>query len=172
MNIVLIGMRGSGKSTIGKLLAKKLNRDYEELDKLIEQRVKMPISKFVKKAGWEHFRDVESEIVNRLSQKDNIVIATGGGVILCEENVRHLRKNGYIIWLHAKLDILAERIGSDTKRPFLTDAKTVIDDLRNVFAQRQDLYKGTSRFIIDTGRKSESEVVDTIMNHVQKSGII
>ena len=87
MNIVLIGMRGSGKTAVGKILSQRLGREMVELDELVAQKAGQSIPKIVAHQGWEQFRDIEEEVTAEVSQRDNIIIATGGGVVTREPNI-------------------------------------------------------------------------------------
>src|SRR5947209_804954 len=98
MNIILIGMRGSGKSTIAKKLAKKLDKSFYDMDTILSKKVGMTLPDYVKQFGWESFRDKESKIALDVSQLTNAVIATGGGIILREENINALKKNGKFVF--------------------------------------------------------------------------
>ena len=108
MNIVLIGMRGSGKTTVGKILARKLGRELIEMDELIIQRAGLSITEIVARYGWSKFRDVEEEIVSDVAGLNNIVNATGGGVVTKEKNIVQLKKNGVLVWLKASVDTLVD----------------------------------------------------------------
>src|SRR5258708_33419605 len=98
MNIILIGMRGSGKSTIAKKLAKKLDKQFYDMDTLLEKKVGMTLPEFVATNSWEVFRNKESEIAKEISAVTNAVIATGGGVIVRQKNIDTLKKNGVFIF--------------------------------------------------------------------------
>ena len=111
MNIVLIGMRGSGKTTVGKILARKLDRELVEMDELIAHKAGLSIAEIVEKHGWEKFRDIEEEITGEVAGRDDIVNAAGGGVVTREKNTAELKKNGILVWLTASLNTLLERIG-------------------------------------------------------------
>src|SRR3989344_4256547 len=106
MNIVLIGMRGSGKSTIGKILSQKLKTDLIETDSLIEKSEGQKINTIVQKNGWNYFRNVERNVISGLKDKDNVVIATGGGMVLDRKNINILNKNGLLIYLQTSSDEL------------------------------------------------------------------
>ncbi len=123
MNIVLIGMRGSGKTTVGKILARKLGRELVEMDELITQKAGLAIPEIVEKYGWSKFRDIEEEITSEVAGRDNIVNATGGGVVTREKNIAKLKKNGVLVWLKASVDTLVKRIGEDSERPLLVRAE-------------------------------------------------
>lgn len=162
MNIVLIGMRGSGKSTIGKLLAKKLNRKFIETDNLIVEKAGMSIPNIVKRYGWKKFRQLENAVVKKIYQYTNHVIATGGGVILKEENVKLLKKNGFLIWLIAKPETLINRIGNDPNRPSLT-GKSLKEDIQITLKERLPLYQRAADSSVTTDNKSPDEIVKLIL---------
>src|SRR5437764_3449291 len=99
MNLVLIGYRGTGKSTVGKILAERLGRELVSTDAEIVRRARLPIPDIVRQFGWNHFRDLESEVCRDLAGKDELIIDTGGGVILRQQNVDSLKTNGVLVWL-------------------------------------------------------------------------
>ena len=132
-NVVLIGMPSSGKSTVGRLLAEKLSCDFVDTDELIINEIKMPIKDFFAKWGEEKFREVESEVIRNLAGRGGIVIATGGGAILGEENVSALKYNGKIIFLDRPLENL---ITTDS-RPLSSDREA----LERLYNQRYPIYK-------------------------------
>ena len=161
MNIVLIGMRGSGKTAIGKLLAKRLGKQFIEMDELIVQRLGQSIPEIVNRYGWEKFRDTEEEITREVAGLDNVINATGGGVVTREENIRELKKKGKLFWLKASTDTLLRRIGNDPSRPSLT-GKSQREDMEVVMAERSPIYERAADFIVDTEGKMPEEVVETI----------
>jgi len=170
MNIVLIGMRGSGKTAVGKLLAKRLGKQFIEMDELIVQRVGLDIPEIVKRYGWEKFREVEEEVTREVAELDNVVNATGGGVVTREKNVRELKKKGKLVWLKASADTLLRRIGDDQYRPSLT-GRSPQEDLEAVLAERTPIYERVADFIIDTEGKSPEEVAETIAKQYSEQGL-
>lgn len=166
MNIVLIGMRGSGKTTVGELLAKKLNRDLIETDALIVAKAGMSIAEIVEKHGWEHFRDLESEIAKEMAIVDNALIATGGGVVVRWKNIERLKKNGMLIYLKTDVDTLVSRIGNDPNRPALTKKKSLRDELTQVLQVRRSLYERAADKIIETNSMSPEETANAIIPEV------
>lgn len=168
MNIILIGMRGSGKSTVGKLLADKLRRSLIETDELVEKKASGKLSDFIRKNGWEKFRSVESKVVGDVTKMDNVIISTGGGVVENPENIKILAQNGFIIYLKTNIDILLTRIGKDKNRPLLTDAKNMEQDLQNVFRKRKNLYENAAQLIVATDSKTVHMVVEEIIMHLKK----
>jgi len=161
MNIILTGMRGAGKSTVGKILSKKLNKDFIDLDTLLEKKLKMKIADIVKKYGWDYFRKQESIIVKELNV-NNAVVATGGGVILKKENVDLLKRNGIFIYLETNLKALSSRI-DDNNRPSLVQGKTIKDELSEVFMQRKEIYENTADIAIETDNLNEQHVANEII---------
>ncbi|MCK5471618.1 shikimate kinase [Candidatus Gracilibacteria bacterium] len=139
-NIVLIGMRGSGKSAIGKTLAKFLDFEFIDVDRELERNEDMKIAELVKKKGWKFFRDLEAKYAKKAAAKKQVVIATGGGVVLREENVTNLKKNGIIVFIHSPLEQLAQRVSKDKNRPSLT-GKSPHEELEEVWQQRKEIYR-------------------------------
>ena len=148
-NIVLIGMPGSGKSTIGKALADKLGRNFIDTDDVITEKYGVISDIFVQN-GEAYFRDIESQTVKEVSKKGSIVIATGGGAILRQENVRALRQNGVLFFLNRPL----EDIIPTADRPLSSD----IESLRKRFEERYPIYKATGDFEIAIDGKIENAV--------------
>lgn len=163
MNIVLIGYRGTGKSTVGELLAERLGLRYLCMDSEIAKEAKMTIPEIVATHGWNTFRDLETELTKKLTCQDGLVIDTGGGVIERQENVRELQVNSQIFWLSASVDTIVSRIQGDASRPALTSGKTFIEEVSDVLAKREPLYKAVAQFEIDTDDASPSHVADTII---------
>lgn len=164
MNILLIGMRGSGKSTIGKLLAKKIGLNFVETDELIEKLTGTKIIQFIRENGWEKFRDVESNIIERVSENDKTIISTGGGVVARNQNMLVLKKNGYIIYLKANIKTLLCRVGNDKTRPFLTAVKTMKEDLEKTLSKRKSLYEKFADHTVITDDKSTDIIVDELVS--------
>ena len=169
MNIVLIGVRGSGKTAVGKLLAERLGKRFIEMDELIGQRAGLNIPEIVTKYGWEKFRDVEEEITREVAGLDNVVNATGGGVVTREKNVRELKQKGKLFWLKASLDTLLRRIGNDQSRPSLT-GKSPREDMESVLTERSPIYERVADFIIDTEDKKPGEVAEAIIKLYTEQG--
>lgn len=162
MNIILIGMRGSGKTAVGKMLAEKLGKKFIEMDEMIVQKVGMSIPEIVRKHGWDKFRDVEAELCREVAQLDDVVNATGGGVVVRRENIRELKKKGKLIWLEVSLDTLLKRIGDDPNRPSLT-GKSQREDMEAVLKERRPIYEQAADYIIDTEDKTPDEITDVIV---------
>jgi shikimate kinase len=166
MNIVLIGYRGSGKSTVGRRLATRLKLRFVDTDDLIEERQGVPISDIVKSHGWGHFRKLERNTIEEISKEDRLIIAPGGGAVLDTDSVNALRKNGLIIWLKADKPTLLKRLnqdpGTDTRRPTLTGQGTS-EELKEVMSLREPIYEQVSEIEIDTSRIDVETVVQNIL---------
>ncbi len=166
MNVVLIGYRGTGKSTVGKLVAARLGRPIVSTDQEIVRRAGSAIPDIVAAHGWDYFRDLESQVCQELAGRDNLVIDTGGGAILRQKNVDVLRSNGRLIWLTASVETIAARIGRDTQRPSLTGTKTHVEEIREVLSERVPKYQAAADFSIATDDRSIDELATTILQQL------
>ncbi|MGH7203214.1 MAG: shikimate kinase [Candidatus Levyibacteriota bacterium] len=167
MNIILIGMRGSGKTTVALLMAKKLDREFIDMDQMIVKKNNISIQRLVTEYGWDYFRKKEVETVKEVSQRNNTVIATGGGVVVNAENVRALKKNGKFVYLQAPVKILLQRINIDPERPPLTDKKSPEEEMEELLKQRKQLYENAADEIIDTEVLSPEETVNIIIEKLK-----
>ena len=163
MNIVLIGYRGTGKSTVGKLLAARLGRELVSTDAEIIKRAKRTIPEIVTQEGWEYFRNLESDICRELAGRDKLVIDTGGGAILRAQNVEALKKNGTVFWLTASVETIGKRIGGDDQRPSLTGAKSFVDEIQDVLRERTPNYQAAADYTIATDDRSINQLVETLL---------
>jgi shikimate kinase len=168
VNIVLIGMRGSGKTTVGKILAQKLDRELVEMDELITRKAGLSIPEIVKKYGWGKFREIEEEITDEVAKLDNIINASGGGVVTRENNISKLKKSGVLVWLQADIDTLVSRIGENTDRPPLVSGRSQREDMELTLKERKPLYRKAADFAVDTENKTPEEVVEAIINSLTK----
>ena len=175
MNIILIGYRGVGKSSVGKTLALRLQKRFVDTDDLLQQRQQAPIHEIVKCLGWEHFRKVEKEIIEEISAQDNLVIAAGGGTVLDPENVIALKKNGMVVWLKADRQVLHERIAQDPRtvvqRPPLT-GKGALEELEEVMACRAPFYEKAMEAQLDTSAMDVPTAVESVLSILQERKVI
>ncbi len=160
MNLVLMGMMGCGKSTCGRLLAQRLGRELVDMDTVIQQREGRSISHIFAREGEEHFRDLETALAKELSQKDNLVISTGGGVILRAENVEALRQTGTVFWLNRSPEEIFDSTSLDD-RPLAQDGKAAFLER---FAQREAKYRAAAHFIVEDFSSPEV-TVNNILSH-------
>jgi shikimate kinase len=167
-NIVLIGMRGSGKTTIGAILAGRLHRELIPMDALIVYEVGMIIPQIVEKYGWARFRAIETQVIQKVARLQGIINATGGGVVLNPENVNALRATGIVFWLNVSVDNILQRIGEDPNRPSLTGHASRRDDMIATLAEREALYRQAAHYIIDTNNKSQEQIAEEIVKILQE----
>jgi 3-phosphoshikimate 1-carboxyvinyltransferase len=160
-NIILGGLRGTGKTLIGKNLAQLLKRKFLDTDGIIEKKAKMPISRIVRENGWETFRKMESETAKSLAGVDGAVISTGGGMLVNQANARTLKKNGVIILLKCDPAISAKRTDGDANRPALTRRNSVLKEHKDLWEQRKKTYLKTADLVIDTSAQSANINADT-----------
>jgi shikimate kinase len=158
MNLVLIGYRGTGKSTVAKLLAARLGMEVVSLDQEIVREAGRSIPEIVAAHGWPYFRDLEAEVTRRCAARDGIIIDAGGGVILRPENVENLRRHGRLFWLRASVPVIVARIESGTERPALTAAKSFTEEVEDVLRERTPLYEAAAHHRVDTDGRSAEEV--------------
>jgi shikimate kinase len=163
MNIVLMGYRGTGKSTVGKVLAARLGRELVSTDKEIVKRAGRSIPDIVSEHGWEHFRDLESDVCRDLAGRDNLVIDTGGGAILRQQNVDVLKRNGTLFWLTASVETIASRIGGDTQRPSLTGKKSFVEEIQEVLQGRTPKYQAAADHVLPTDGRSINQLVESLL---------
>lgn len=161
-NIYLIGLMGAGKTTIGRQLAKSLKLPFYDSDKAIEESTGVDIPTIFEFEGEEGFRDREQKMIQKLTQLHGIVLATGGGAVLREENRKLLKKNGYVVYLQCSIDRILERTRRDTQRPLLQTTNPK-ERLQQLFEQRLPLYLSCSDFKIDTGILKSKIVVSRIL---------
>ncbi len=170
MNIVLIGLRGSGKTTVGKILAQKLGRELVETDELVTRKAGLTIPEIVKKHGWGRFRELEEEVTSQVARLNNIINASGGGVVTGEKNIARLKKKGVLVWLQADVNTLVERTGEDSQRPPLTGGRTGREDMEITFQERKPLYQQAADLSVDTEDKTPEEVAEAIINLLKSRG--
>lgn len=163
MNLVLIGYRGTGKSEVGARLASRLGMSYVGMDAAIVEKAGMPIPEIVAKYGWQHFRDLESEVARELAGRDGLVIDTGGGVIERPENVEILRTNARVFWLKASVATIVARIEGGTERPPLTTGKSFTEEVADVLERRLPKYESAAHHEIDTDTLTPAEVADRVV---------
>jgi len=162
-NIVLIGMRGSGKTTVGAILAGRLHRELIPMDALIVYELGMTVPEIVEKHGWPRFREVETQVAKEVARLKGTINATGGGVVLNPENVNALRETGIVFWLDVPVDTLLRRIGEDPNRPSLTGRGSRREDMQATFAEREPLYRAAAHHVVSTDGRAQEQVADEIV---------
>ena len=165
-SIFLIGPMGAGKTTMGRQLAKKLHLEFIDSDRVIEERTGVDIPLIFEMEGEAGFRKREEAVIDELTQKSGIVLATGGGAILLPGNRQHLKNRGTVIYLHSDISNLIERVRHDKNRPLLqTDDPEA--RLRELMEIREPLYRETADITINTGEKSIRSVINVILDQLK-----
>ncbi|MBQ2897090.1 MAG: shikimate kinase [Clostridia bacterium] len=164
MNIVFTGFMGVGKTTVGRQVAKKLGLEFYDTDSEIENFCNMTIPEIFEKFGEKKFREIETQIVEKISQKDGVVISCGGGVVKSETNMNLLKKNGKIVNLYADVDKILKNIGTDVNRPLLKgkDKQEIID----IMAEREKFYQNCD-IRIDVTNLSKEDAAQAVINKVK-----
>ncbi len=162
-NIFLIGLMGTGKTTVGRQLARKLKMEFYDSDRVIEERTGADIPLIFEKEGEIGFRKRESAIIDELTQKKNIILATGGGAVLNVESRNHLINRGTVFYLKSNLKTLIERTRKDKNRPLLHADEPAETILQRLLDQRGPLYEETADYIIQTANNSIQSVIQAII---------
>lgn len=165
MNVILCGMMGCGKSTVGACLAEKMNSAHVDTDGMIVERHGR-ITDIFEQYGEEYFRALETETVKELVQRDRLVISTGGGLVLKQENVELLKKNGKIVFLRAGVETLLARLQADTERPLLQNADSLRERLENLLKDRAPIYEQAADLTLDVDKKTPEELAKEIMERI------
>jgi shikimate kinase len=160
-NIFLVGPMGSGKTTIGRQLAKHLNREFYDSDQEIEQRTGASIALIFEIEGETGFRRREQTLIDELTQLKDIVLATGGGAILNEANRRYLKQRGFVVYLRAPVARLFARIYRDRNRPLL-QADNPRRKLEEIVKGREALYREVADLVIDTNYRTVRQIIEEI----------
>lgn len=160
-NIFLIGLMGSGKTTIGKTLAKKIDKQFIDTDQFIEQKSGVEVSIIFEYEGESGFRDRETKLLSSLTQKGNQIISTGGGIILTKENRDLIAKNGIVFYLKTHPKVLSQRLKNDKTRPLLKNMN-IEEKLNSLYQERSILYESTADYIIDTKEKKILQILNEI----------
>ncbi|HIV71731.1 MAG TPA: shikimate kinase [Candidatus Aquabacterium excrementipullorum] len=185
MLIVLIGLPGGGKSTVGRQLARRMGVRFLDADTVLEERIGMPIRSFFELHGEQVFRDLEETVLDELTllppsleddaqastPRSGLVLATGGGAVLRENNRTHLKSRGTVIYLRSTPEELYRRLRHDTQRPLLQVADPMAK-LRELYDQRHPLYEQTAHYTVDTGRPSVGSLVNMIIMQLEMAGVV
>ena len=171
-NIALVGLPGSGKSTIGRHLARRLGVAFVDSDQVIEQRMGCSIKTFFAREGEESFRDLEQSTIDELTAGTTpAVLSTGGGAVLRAANRTHLHERGKVVYLHALPEDIYRRLRHDTTRPLLQVADP-LGRLRDLYAERDPLYREAAHFVTDIGRPSVATLLNMIVMQLELAGVV
>lgn len=165
MNIVLTGFMASGKSTVGKCLSERLGRKFVDTDEFILRDAKMSVSAIFERFGEGYFRELEKAAVKQVAKEDNLVIATGGGVVLDKGNIDALRENGIIINLEPDEAVLRQRLKNDTTRPLIKDSDFA--DIMDRFEKRKPFYDDCDFKVLVNGETDADFVCDKITEYLR-----
>jgi shikimate kinase len=169
--IALVGLPGSGKTTVGRQLARRLQLPFVDSDHEIEVRIGCSIREFFEREGEARFRDIEEEVLDTLTLAPAKVVSTGGGAVLREANRKHLHGRGRVVYLKSTPEELFRRLRHDSNRPLLQVADPLLK-LKNLFAERDPLYRDVAHFVLETGRPSVSTLVNMIVMQLELAGDI
>ncbi len=167
VNVVLLGMMGAGKTSVGEKLSQLTGRRLIDTDHVIERR-HGKIAEIFGRFGETRFREIETALCRELSQEDGLIVSTGGGTLLCEENRELLKEKGVLVYLRANAETLASRIGGGDERPLLSGSENRAMRIKELFAVRAPVYEGAADLIVDTDGKSAQETAEEIVRLVER----
>ena len=166
-NIFLIGFMGTGKSTIARNMKRKYHMEILEMDETIVEREGMSIPDIFSIKGEMYFRDLETELLKELQEKDNMVVSCGGGVVLREQNVESMKKSGYIVLLTASPETILKRVKRDENRPLLKGKKNV-KDIQELMEARREKYESAADIQICVDQTDSRKVCTEIINIIER----
>ncbi len=169
MLLVLVGLPGSGKTTVGRQLARRLHLPFVDSDHAIEHRLGSAIREYFVREGEDRFRDIESEVIADLSQNHQGVLSSGGGSVLRPINRERLRARGHVFYLRSSPEEVFRRVRHDQNRPLLQVADPMAR-LRDLFEKRDPLDRETAHYVIETGRPNVSGLVNMIVSQLELAG--
>ncbi|MHA4989437.1 shikimate kinase [Cetobacterium somerae] len=159
-NIALIGFMGSGKTTIGRILARSLDMKFIDIDRCISMNEKKTIPEIFEEHGEKYFRDLERSIIEEESKDNNIVISTGGGAIIDNVNIKNLKSTSFVVYLDCDVNTIYERVKRSKTRPLLTNSEDMLQTIQDLYDKRQTLYKISSDFSIKID--SNTNIYDSV----------
>ncbi len=169
--IALVGLPGSGKSTVGRQLARRLDLPFIDSDLEIERRIGCSIREYFEREGEESFRAAEEATIAQITHAHTGVLSTGGGTALRSSNRDKLRASGQVIYLRANPEDVFRRLRHDRNRPLL-QVSDPLQRLRDLFAVRDPLYREAAHFVVDTGRPSVASLVNMIVMQLELAGVL
>ena len=171
IQVSLVGLPGGGKSTVGRHLARHLGCRFYDADVEIERQIGGSIRDFFEHEGEARFRDIEQSVIAELVSRPGAVLATGGGAVLREANRQALRQRSNVVYLRSTPEELFRRLRHDTHRPLL-QVRDPLRKLRELFAERDPLYRQTAHFVIETGRPSVATLVNMLLMQLELAGLV
>lgn len=166
-NVIIVGMMGAGKTTVGKALARRLGKTFVDSDEALVSKTGVPIATIFDIEGEDGFRDRETILLAELLSEQNIVLSTGGGAVIRPENRRLLKEHGVVVYLHALADDLWRRTRHDRNRPLLRGPNP-LGTIRKLVAERDALYRETAHIVVETGRQRVDLLVDLILAELRR----
>jgi shikimate kinase len=171
VSIALVGLPGSGKSTVGRHLARQLGLHFVDSDTEIERRIAMPIKDYFAQQGEEAFRDMEQDVIDELSAQPDILLATGGGAVLRPSNRDALHSRTHVFYLRSTPEELHRRLRHDTHRPLL-QVEDPLRRLRDLYRDRDPLYRRTAHFVVEAVRPSVPALMGMILMQLELAGLV
>jgi shikimate kinase len=171
LNISFVGLPGSGKTTVGRQLARRLQLPFFDSDHAIESRIGCAIREFFEREGEDLLRDIEQEVIDELTVNGPCVVSTGGGAVLRSANRLHLRERSQVVYLKSTPEELFRRLRHDVNRPLLQVADP-LTRMRDLFATRDPLYRETAHFVLETGRPSVATLVNMVVMQLELAGML
>ena len=169
--VSLVGMPGSGKSTVGRQLARQLGLQFFDSDSQIEQRIDGPIRAYFETHGEAAFRDIEQDLIDELTQQTGCVLATGGGAVLRPSNRNALHSRTHVVYLRNTAEELFRRLRNDTHRPLLQVADP-LSRLRELYRERDPLYRRTAHFVVEAARPSVHSLTGMVLMQLELAGLV
>lgn len=166
-NLFLIGLMGAGKTTIGRRLSQELEQPFYDSDHVICEKTGVSIPTIFELEGEEGFRTREACVINELTGKKGIILATGGGAVLREENRRCLQERGLVVYLHASPEVLLKRTRCDKNRPLL-QVDNPLEKLQELYEARDPVYRKAAVAVVEAGEGSCRKTIETILNLIQE----
>jgi len=163
-NIYLVGFMGSGKSTVGKILAEKLNMNFVDIDKLIEEKEGMKIKDIFEQKEESYFRKLERKQIEAIVKQEGLVVSTGGGLGANLDNMNFMKKNGDVVWLDVSLNTVLDRLKNDQDRPLL---KQPTEKIKQLFEERKNVYR-LANIRINADKKTPSQIVEEILTKIKR----
>lgn len=164
-------MPGSGKSTVGRQLARQLGLEFVDSDTVIELQLGMPIRDWFAQRGEDAFRDVEQSVIDELCQREGIVLATGGGAVLRPSNRNALHSRCHVFYLRSSPEELFRRLRYDTQRPLL-QVEDPLKKLRDLYRDRDPLYRRSAHFVVEAARPSVQSLTGMVLMQLELAGIV
>ncbi len=171
LRIALVGLPGSGKSTIGRQLARRLGLTALDTDHVIEQRLGCSIREYFEREGEASFRDVEQAVIDDVTQSHNGILSTGGGSVLRLANREHLHSRCQVVYLRSSPEEIFRRLRHDMQRPLL-QVEDPLSRLRDLYAIRDPLYRETAHFVVETGRPSVANLLNMVVMQLELAGVL